>query len=106
MSTDILQIQCAVPDQATGRRIADNLVETKLAACVQLLGPITSTYIWEGKTERSEEYLLLIKTTDRLAVAVEKQIVAMHPYELPEIIGTRVELGLKGYLSWVEAQTL
>lgn len=80
------------------------LVERRLAACVNIVGPIRSIYRWQGKLEDDQEYLLIIKTTSERAPELESAFAELHPYELPE----RVELNLAGgsaaYLSWVLEQ--
>jgi periplasmic divalent cation tolerance protein len=105
MSADTLLIFCTCPDRPTAEGIAETLVDEKLAACISLTSPLTSIYLWEGKRERSEEILLLIKTAGHGYEALERRLVSLHPYELPEIIAVPVERGLPGYLNWVEQCT-
>lgn len=85
--------------------IADRLVERHLAACVQVVGPIASTYRWEGAVQRSEEFMCLIKTKRELAGAVEAAIQSLHPYDNPEIIATPIVGGSSDYLGWIESET-
>ncbi len=85
--------------------IAQNLVSSHLAACVQVLSGVESTYIWKEKVEVSKEYLLFIKTVKKLYEDVEKKIREIHNYELPEIIALPVEKGYKDYLKWIEMCT-
>jgi periplasmic divalent cation tolerance protein len=96
---------CTCPDAAVAERIATTLVEESLAACVNRLPAVTSTYRWLGKICHDDEHLLLIKTTRERFAAVRDRILCLHPYELPEIIGLDVTAGLDPYLDWVEAQT-
>jgi periplasmic divalent cation tolerance protein len=84
----------------TAPRIAEALVGTKLAGCVQRL-PIESTYRWKGETETAAEVLLLIKIRAADYAAVEQAILALHDYETPEIIMLPVMRGFAGYLSWL-----
>ncbi|MBL3600889.1 MAG: divalent-cation tolerance protein CutA [gamma proteobacterium endosymbiont of Lamellibrachia anaximandri] len=105
MPTNLLLVHCTVPDHQTGVRLAKTLVSQGLAACVNITTPVTSVYRWEGKLESADEHLLLIKTTKQQYGALEAQIRAQHPYELPEIIAVPVEHGLDGYLDWVEKCT-
>ncbi|MBW9259641.1 MAG: divalent-cation tolerance protein CutA [Candidatus Thiodiazotropha sp. (ex. Lucinisca nassula)] len=105
MPTTLLLMLCTVPDRGTAERLAGMLVEQELAACVNLSAPITSIYRWQGKTEQSEEILLLIKTTKERYQACESALRAEHPYELPEIIAVPVEQGLDDYVNWVERCT-
>lgn len=102
MSDQTLLIHCSCPDRETAETIAEALLERRLAACVSISATITSLYRWEGKLERSQEVLLLIKSGNRVYPALEQAIISLHPYELPEIIAVPVELGLPGYLHWVE----
>ena len=89
------------PDSETAGRIAADLVDRKLAACVQVLPGLQSYFHWDGKVDREEEHLLLIKTSSASYPALERRILELHPYELPEIIGVPVSKGLPEYLSWI-----
>lgn len=77
------------------------MVEGELAACVQILPPMTSIYRWQGKVEKATETLLLIKTTLEIYPALESAIKANHPYETPEIIALPVATGSADYLNWL-----
>lgn len=90
-----------LPDQSSAERLAENLVDRRLAACVNILAPCSSVYRWQGVTEHASEIPLLIKTTRDRYAAVEEAILALHPYELPEIVAVPVILGLATYLDWV-----
>ena len=94
-----------VPERAVAERIADLLVEQRLAACVNVLAPCRSVYRWKDAVQRDEEHPLLIKTTTERYPALEKALRAAHPYELPEIIAVPIERGLPAYLDWVAAET-
>ena len=94
------------PSKEIGKEIASALVEGKLAACVNILGPINSIYTWEGKICDDEEVLLIAKSRlglfeSHLIPAVK----AIHPYEIPEIIALPVTMGLHSYLDWVLGET-
>jgi len=93
------------PERATAERLADLLVEKKLAACVNILAPCRSVYRWQGAVQRDEEHPMLIKTTTERYAALEQALRAGHPYELPEIIAVPIERGLPAYLDWVAAET-
>lgn len=82
-------------------KIADGLVERRLAACVNITGPITSVYRWQGKVERAQEWLLLIKTTAGVADEVGDAIKELHSYELPECVVLPIEGGSEEYLDWI-----
>ena len=95
---------CTCPDQQSGDRIATALVEERLAACVNRIAGVVSTYRWEGKLCRDEEQLLIVKTTRERFDALRERIVALHPYELPEVIALDVTAAHAPYLAWIEAQ--
>lgn len=83
-------------------KIAHALVERRLAACVNIVGPIHSVYRWQGKVESAAEHLLLVKTTADLFDSVAKAIRELHAYELPECIQVPIEGGSAEYLKWIE----
>ena len=83
-------------------KIAHALVERRLAACVNIVGPIHSVYRWQGKVESAPEHLLLIKTTAARFDAVAKAIRELHSYELPECIALPIEGGSAEYLEWID----
>jgi periplasmic divalent cation tolerance protein len=91
------------PDTDTAQRIADALVEERLAACVNLLPGVRSTYRWQGQVERAEEVLLLAKTTRERLPDLQARLVALHPYELPELIAVEAA-GLPAYLQWIAGE--
>lgn len=94
-----------LPDRAAAEKLADALVEKRVAACVNILAPCWSVYRWQGAVQRDEEHPVLIKTTREAYPELEAQIRAHHPYELPEIIAVPIERGLPAYLDWVAAET-
>jgi len=94
-----------VPQRAAAERLADLLVEKKLAACVNILAPCRSVYRWQGAIQHDEEHPMLIKTTTERYAALEEALRSGHPYELPEIIAVPIERGLPAYLDWVAAET-
>lgn len=94
---------CETNEQAEA--IAEALVSSRLAACVQVLPGMQSTYRWKGAVERSSELLLLIKTRRDLSEKLQRELERLHPYDLPEIIALPVVDGLDRYLDWVDEQT-
>lgn len=103
--SDYLQVVTTTPTKEDARRIADRLVEKRLAACVQIVGPIASVYRWRGKIESTEEWQCHVKTRGALREAVEREIRANHPYEVPEIAALPVVAGNADYLAWIDEQT-
>ena len=87
------------------QRLARELVERRLAACVQVLGPISSTYRWQGAIETVEEWLCLIKTTGARFDALAAHIETNHGYETPELTSVPIDNGSPGYLAWVSSAT-
>ena len=85
-------------------KIATRLVEKKLAACVQIVGPITSFYRWKGNIEKAQEWQCWIKSKEILYKEIEKEIRSVHPYEVPEIVAIPIVAGSRGYLQWLEGE--
>lgn len=96
---------CSCPDRQTADLLATTLVEEQLAACVSTLPAITSVYRWQGQLERAEEVLLLAKTEASRVPALSARILALHPYELPEVVAVEATGGLPAYLAWVAEQS-
>ena len=103
MST--LLVLTNLPDRAAAEKLADAIVAKHLAACVNILAPCRSVYRWKGAVQHDEEHPMLIKTTTERYAALESEMRAQHPYELPEIIAVPIERGLPAYLDWVTAET-
>ncbi|MFW9971666.1 MAG: divalent-cation tolerance protein CutA [Candidatus Odinarchaeota archaeon] len=89
------------PSREEGKNIATFLVESKLAACVNIIHNITSIYKWKGKMEEENEYLLVIKTVERNNERLIQKINEIHSYETPECIGFKIEKGSEKYLKWI-----
>jgi periplasmic divalent cation tolerance protein len=97
-----IQISTTTETIEQAEEIARHLVEIKLAACVQITGPIISIYRWKGKVEDAKEWLCLIKTREDLFDKVETAIKKLHSYETPEIIAVPIVKGSKKYLDWID----
>ena len=97
-----IQVTTTTETKEQAEKIAQYLVETRLAACAQITGPITSIYHWKGKVESTQEWLCLIKTSEELFEKVETAIKKLHSYETPEIIAVPIVKGTKEYLSWLD----
>ena len=105
MTDDCLQVTVAAASREEADRLAGSAVERRLAACGQVLGPVASTYHWDGRVQRAEEWLCLLKTTRARYPELEQLLRETHSYENPEIIATPVAAGSEKYLSWVRAAT-
>lgn len=102
METQEFQIVLTTcPDAEIAETIARSLVADGLAACVNILAPARSIYTWKGQVEAAEEYLLLVKSQRPQYEAIEKCILTLHPYELPEIVAVPITSGLAEYLAWL-----
>ena len=96
-----LVIFITAPGRKEAAVIADNLLKSKLVACVNTIPKITSRYRWKEKIEKAEECLLIAKTERRLFKAVEKSVKSIHSYSVPEIIAVPIEAGNPDYLTWI-----
>lgn len=101
--TQVIVTFCTCPDKETAEKIARLLVESSLAACVNILPSLTSVYSWQGQIESAEEHLLLIKSPKAAYKAIETAVRSQHPYELPEIIAVNAEQGLPEYINWIHS---
>jgi periplasmic divalent cation tolerance protein len=99
----VILTTCGKEDEA--EKIATTLVGSHIAACVNIIPKISSFYRWQGKVERTDEFLLLIKTTEAQAESVTKVINEISSYELPEVISVNISGGLTPYLEWLEAES-
>ena len=102
---EVLLVFCNVPDARTARQIATKLLESRLAACVNIGASCESIYRWRGALEDAVEFPLVIKTVRSRYAHVEALICAHHPHEVPEIIAIPVDRGLPAYMDWVAGQT-
>ena len=102
--TDKIVVLSACASVKEANRIAAELVEKKLAACVNLVSGVRSVYRWKNKIEKSQEVLLVIKTSRALFENVRSQIEKVHSYELPEVIALPVVDGAEPYLEWMDRE--
>ena len=105
MSDQALLVLCTCPDGVTASKIATALVAERLAACVNRLPGVQSLFHWQGAVDSQAEDLLLIKTTTAAWPKLAERIRALHPYELPEIIGVPIAVGSGPYLQWISEST-
>lgn len=105
MDHEMLLIMTNAPDRDVALRMARELVERKLAACVNVLGGCTSIYAWKGAIEQADEVPVLVKARAACYPEVEAVMRSMHPYEVPEIVAIPVTAALPDYLDWVVSET-
>lgn len=105
MNFQYLIVLCSCPDESVAAAIASTLVGEGLAACINRLSAMRSTYAWEGAVRDEPEVLLLIKTRRARYAELERRLRALHPYALPEIIALPVVEGSEAYLAWLGAAT-
>jgi periplasmic divalent cation tolerance protein len=101
--TDAIVVLITVPSVEVATTLATTLVEERLAACVTEV-PVRSTYRWQGAVLQDSEIQLVVKTTIDRFEALEVRVKALHPYEVPEVIGMRVDRGSEAYLTWISEQ--
>jgi len=100
--TDNVVVLVTCGSSGEARRIARTLVESRLAACVNVLGaPVRSTYRWKGRVESAREHLLVIKTSRRRFDALRRTVERLHSYEVPEVIAVPITAGAPAYLKWL-----
>ena len=103
--SDVVVVLTTVPEGDKGEAIARALVEERLAACVNVLAPMTSIYRWRGAVERESEQQMIIKTTRGRVAALQSRLSALHPYELPEFLVLAVADSSSAYFEWVGQET-
>lgn len=104
MPFEAVQVTTTTPSREAADRIAQTLVRERLAACVQVQGPITSTYRWEGTVEQAAEWYCHIKTTRARIDQVTRRIRELHSYVTPEVVAVPLVGGLPEYLGWIAAE--
>jgi periplasmic divalent cation tolerance protein len=101
---DIVEISTTVGKESDAAALAKQLVDSRLAACVQIVGPIRSIYRWNDTVCDDVEWRLLIKTSARLVTAIEHELKNCHPYQEPEFLVTSVQHASTGYANWLQQQ--
>ncbi len=101
VSPDAIVVFISAANKAEANRIAETLLEKRLAACVQILPGIESIYRWQGKVERAPEVLLIAKTMRAQFPDLEREVRVLHSYETPEIVATAIVAGSNAYLDWI-----
>ena len=100
----MITITTTTGDHSTAERIATELVDRGLAACVQISGPVTSTYRWQGKVETAEEWICTAKSTEEKFAEIEAMITELHPYDTPELIATPITHASAAYERWLRGE--
>jgi periplasmic divalent cation tolerance protein len=103
--TDCIVVLVTVGSRNEAERIAVAMVTERLAACVNVVGPITSIYHWQGQVERGQELLLIIKTRAILFDQLEARVKSLHSYQNPEVIALQISAGTAAYLDWLRGET-
>ena len=101
----VVQVQVSIEDEELAHVLARRFLDERLAACAQVVGPITSHYRWKGAVETAREWLVVLKTADDRAQALVAELARVHPAENPEILVLPVAGGAPGYLAWVHGET-
>ena len=104
MNSPIL-VLTTFPDIDTAQQMSQEMVQAKLAACVNIVPAEQSIYMWKGEICKETEHIAIIKTTDNRYSELELYIKEQHPYELPEIITTPITAGSQDYLTWLTTNT-
>lgn len=105
VAAEALLVITTVDDEQVAAGLAREAVEQRMAACVHLLCPGRSVYLWEGRVEEAQEHTLLLKTSAARYEALERWLVSRHPYQTPEIIALPISAGLNDYLDWIRQCT-
>lgn len=97
----MIQVMTTIDSQEAAHQLAGLLVQAQIAACVQIVGPLASTYWWEGRVEEAQEWLCLVKTRSERFADVERMIREHHSYDVPEIVGLPAVAVSASYLQWI-----
>ena len=103
--TNAVRVETTIDSREAANALAKQLVERRLVACAQVVGPISSTYWWEGKVTTDEEYLIVCKTAKARVDDLRSAINELHSYDVPEILAVDVDSGNPAYLDWIESET-
>ena len=106
VENEYVQVVTTINDQRKAGEIARTLLETRVAACVQIIGPITSSCWWKGKIIQTNEWMCLAKAKTKDYKKIETIIRNTHPYKVPEILAVPIHFGNPEYLSWISEETL
>lgn len=102
--TEYIQVFITINDKEKAKEIAETLLDKKLAACVQINGPVTSLYKWQGSLVEDQEWLLAVKSSSAHYPELEERVRQIHVYEVPEILAVSIEDGNKDYFNWMQKE--
>jgi periplasmic divalent cation tolerance protein len=102
--TEYIQVYTTTEHKDDAGMIAETVVKKRLAACAQVVGPIFSTYWWEGAIEKAEEWFCIMKSRKDLYDKLEEAILGVHPYDVPEIVAVPIVTGSQKYLQWLNKE--
>ena len=105
MEPEFIQVSTTCDRREVLEKIAARLVESKVAACCQIEGPVTSVYHWDGKLESASEFRLLIKTTTQMFSSIETSVSDLHSYQQPQITAVPIVAVSEGYAAWIRDNT-
>ncbi len=106
MSTGVCTVLMTAPDRETALRVVRALVEERLTACANVIPGLRSVYWWDGEVEEADEVLALLKTREDRVAALMERAVALHPYDVPEVLVADVSEGFGPYLEWVMRESV
>ncbi len=102
--TDFIQVVTTTDTEEAAKQLAGAVVEKRLAACAQLIGPITSVYWWKGEIQENQEWLVVLKSSRALFGDLQAAVTALHPYDVPEILAIPIADGDQTYLDWLNRE--
>ena len=103
--TDAIVVLCTCPDQTSADLLCEQLLNQRLAACINIVPGARSIYRWNGRVHTGDEVVLIIKTTDARLAGLTRRLQALHPFDVPELVALPVSGGLLAYLAWLDAAT-
>lgn len=104
--TSFLVVFCTYPDSQSANESVETLLDKKIVACGNVIDPIHSFFVWQGKKESKGEVMVIYKTTRSLFEKLEAEVKRLHPYEEPEIIGLPIVCGSESFLNWIDESTI
>lgn len=103
MKPEYIIVLVTTPNKPEAEKIVNHLLDDKLIACANIIGPVTSIFHWSGNTDRAEEYLLLMKSKETLFSRLTEAVKRLHSYSVPEILALPIADGSTTYLEWLQS---